>query len=70
MADGEWHSLECRRSGATLAVVVDDLVKTSVAIPATLSVVTAQPLSLGGKGVGADNDQFHGTLDDAWVQVG
>jgi hypothetical protein len=70
IADGEWHTLECRRTGATLAVVVDDLVKTSVAIPATLSVVTAQPLSLGGKGLGQDNDQFHGSLDDVWVQVG
>ena len=69
IADGEWHALECRRSGSTLSVVVDDQVKTSVAIPATLSVVTAQPLSVGGKGVGADNDQFHGTLDDIWVRV-
>jgi hypothetical protein len=70
IADGEWHTLECRRSGATLAVVVDDHVKTSVAIPESLSVVTTQPLSLGGKGVGQDNDQFHGSLDDVWVQVG
>ena len=70
IADGEWHTLECRRSGATLAIVVDDLVKTSVAIPATLAVTTTQPLSLGGKGVGVDNDQFHGTLDDVWIKVG
>ncbi|MEV6633237.1 LamG-like jellyroll fold domain-containing protein [Actinoplanes sp. NPDC051470] len=70
IADGEWHTLECRRSGATLSIVVDDAVKTSVAIPVALSVVTTQPLSLGGKGVGADNDQFHGELDDVWVKVG
>jgi hypothetical protein len=68
--DGEWHALECRRSGATLSVVVDGEVKTSAAIPADLSVVTTQPLSLGGKGVGQDNDQFHGTLDDVWIKVG
>jgi hypothetical protein len=33
-------------------------------------VVTTQPLSIGGKGVGADNDQFHGTVDDVWVRIG
>jgi concanavalin A-like lectin/glucanase superfamily protein len=70
IADSEWHTLECRRSGATLSIVVDGVVKQSIAIPATLSVITTQPLSLGGKGVGADNDQFHGELDDAWVKIG
>ncbi|MFG1604633.1 LamG-like jellyroll fold domain-containing protein [Actinoplanes sp. NPDC049265] len=70
IANAQWHTLECRRSGATLSIVVDGVVKTSTAIPATLSVITAQPLSLGGKGVGADNDQFHGELDDVWVKVG
>jgi hypothetical protein len=69
IADGQWHGLECRRSGPTLSIVVDGQVTTSVAIPATLSVVTTQPLSIGGKGVGADNDQFHGSLDDVWVRV-
>ena len=70
IADGAWHALECRRSGA-------DAVhpgrrpgaRRASAIPATLSVVTAQPLSIGGKGVGADNDQFHGSVDDVWIRV-
>jgi hypothetical protein len=69
IADDQWHSLECRRAGSTLTILVDDQVKTSVAIPGSLSVVTAQPLSIGGKGVGVDNDQFHGAIDDAWVRV-
>jgi hypothetical protein len=69
IADGEWHALECRRSGETLSIVVDDEVKASVAIPETLSVVTAQPLSVGGKGVGVNNDQFHGAVDDVWIRV-
>lgn len=70
IADGRWHRLECRRAGSTLSIVVDDQVKAGVAIPATLSVVTTQPLSIGGKGVGADNDQFHGSVDDVWIRVG
>jgi hypothetical protein len=70
IADGSWHAVECRRTGPTLSIVVDDQVQASVAIPASLSVETSQPFSLGGKGVGADNDQFHGALDDVWIHVG
>jgi hypothetical protein len=70
IADGQWHGLECRRTGETLSIVVDDQVQTSATIPAALSVTTTQPFSLGGKGVGAGNDQFHGSLDDVWVSVG
>jgi hypothetical protein len=70
IADGSWHSLECRRTGPTLSIVVDDQIESSVAVPATLAVVTTQPFSIGGKGVGADNDQFHGSLDDVWIHVG
>jgi hypothetical protein len=70
VADGKWHSLECRRTGPTLAIVVDDRLEASVAVPASLAVQTTQPFTVGGKGVGANNDQFHGTLDDVWVEVG
>jgi hypothetical protein len=70
IADGKWHDLECRRTGPTLSIVVDDQVKTSVAVPAELSVVSSMPFSVGGKGVGADNDQFHGSLDDVWIHIG
>jgi hypothetical protein len=70
IADGKWHAVECRRTGPTLAIAVDDAVQASVAVPATLSVDTPQPFSIGGKGLGDDNDQFHGSLDDVWVHIG
>jgi hypothetical protein len=70
IADGSWHTLECRRTGPTLSILVDDQLQASVAIPETLSVESAQPFSIGGKGVGADNDQFHGSLDDVWISIG
>ncbi|MBW6434813.1 hypothetical protein KZ829_13805 [Actinoplanes hulinensis] len=70
VADGRWHSLECRRTGPTLAIVVDDRLETVTAVPETLSVETNQPFTVGGKGVGQNNDQFHGTLDDVWVHIG
>jgi Concanavalin A-like lectin/glucanases superfamily len=70
ISDGGWHTLECRRAGTTLSILVDDRPQGSTTIPATLSVVTTQPLSLGGKGTSGNNDQFHGSLDDVWVSVG
>ncbi|WP_436520087.1 LamG domain-containing protein [Actinoplanes sp. HUAS TT8] len=70
VADGNWHRLECRRTGPTLSILVDDVLQTSVPVPAALAVDTASPLTVGGKGAGANNDQFHGSLDDVWVHIG
>ena len=70
IADSRWHRLECRRSGTALSVLVDDVVRGTKTIPAGLSVNTTQPLSIGGKGLAENNDQFHGTLDDVWVAIG
>ncbi|WP_067508292.1 LamG-like jellyroll fold domain-containing protein [Actinoplanes sp. TFC3] len=70
IADGEWHSLECRRSGTTLSILVDDKVTGTKAIPAALSINNTAPLVLGGKGLAENADQFQGTLDDVWVTVG
>ena len=41
-----------------------------VRVPAKLSVSNNRPLSIGGKGVYADNDQFNGAVDDVWVRIG
>ncbi|GAA3341591.1 hypothetical protein GCM10020358_33550 [Amorphoplanes nipponensis] len=70
ISDGSWHTLECRRAGTALTIVVDGRAGGSVTVPATLEVVTSQPLSLGGKGTGVNNDQFHGSLDDVWIAIG
>ena len=67
VADGRWHTLECRRAGTTLTVLVDGVVQGTKVIPATLSVSNSSPLVLGGKGLSENNDQFQGALDDAWV---
>ncbi|WP_203838440.1 LamG-like jellyroll fold domain-containing protein [Winogradskya humida] len=70
VADGEWHSLECRRTETALSIVVDDVVQKSIEVPATLSVTNAAPLVLGGKGLAENADQFQGALDDVWVTIG
>ncbi len=70
IADGHWHSIECRRTGTTLTVLVDDRVSASSTVPAALSLHTTAPFRLGGTGVVQGNDQFHGSLDDVWIHLG
>lgn len=69
-ADGHWHAVQCRRAGKVLEVLVDGVVTGSITVPAKLSVSNQRPLSIGGKGAYADNDQFNGALDNVWVQIG
>jgi hypothetical protein len=70
VADGQWHTLECRRRGAQLTVLVDGAERGATRVPADLSVRNRIPLSVGGKGSFTDNDQFQGALDDVWVSIG
>ena len=70
VADGRWHALACRRTGTTFTVFVDGVPRGSTTVPATLSVTNERPLSIGGKGAFADNDQFNGALDNVWVEIG
>ena len=70
VADGRWHALACRRAGTTLTVFVDGAPRGSTAVPARLAVTNERPLSIGGKGAFADNDQFNGALDNVWVEIG
>ena len=70
VADGIWHTVECRRTATALTVLVDGAVRGNRAIAAGLSVANDRPLSIGGKGAYSDNDQFQGTLDDVWVRIG
>jgi hypothetical protein len=69
IADGKWHNLLCERNKAQLTLYVDGQRVAGVAVPEELSIVNNAPLRLGGKGHGAYNDQFHGTLDDVFVEI-
>jgi hypothetical protein len=66
VADGAWHTVECRREAKSLTILVDGVPRGSTTIPAELSVSNGMPLRIGGKGAYRDNDQFQGTLDDVW----
>lgn len=70
VADSRWHSVQCHRMGATLAIYVDGVPRGSTTVPAKLSVSNNRPLSIGAKGAFDDNDQFNGALDNVWVQIG
>ncbi|GGJ86494.1 hypothetical protein GCM10010123_15100 [Pilimelia anulata] len=70
VADGGWHAVECRRERASLTVLVDGAVRGRVGIPAGLAIRNGSPVRLGGKSTVANNDQFHGALDDAWIGRG
>lgn len=70
VADGAWHSIECQRNGTLLTVVVDGVARATANLPANLSVSNRAPLSIGGKGAYAKNDQFQGTIDDLWIARG
>jgi Concanavalin A-like lectin/glucanases superfamily len=70
IADGGWHSLVCDRLPASLSLVIDGAVVARVDVPPGLSIANDLPLRLGGKGVGPYNDQFHGVLDDVFVEIG
>jgi hypothetical protein len=70
VADGQWHAVECARSGTALTIVVDGIVRGQINVPAHLSIVNSDPLRIGGKGTGPNNDQFNGAIDDAFVVIG
>jgi hypothetical protein len=70
VADDRWHTLECRRDGARLSILVDGVRRGAATIPTDLSVRNRIPLSIGSKGSFTDNDQFQGVLDDVWVDIG
>jgi hypothetical protein len=70
VADGRWHAVRCDRAGRDFSVSVDGVVRGTATVPARLSVTNDKPLSIGGKGAFADNDQFNGALDNVWVRIG
>ncbi|HCT76515.1 MAG TPA: hypothetical protein DGG94_16325 [Micromonosporaceae bacterium] len=69
ITDGRWHDLICDRTNSQLTLYVDGWPRAETIVPAGLSIVNEMPLTLGGKGQGPYNDQFHGTLDNAFVAI-
>lgn len=70
IADGAWHQVTCRRTAAAgVQIVIDGVVRGSAWMP-VVRLDNVADLTVGAKSVDtADNDQFHGVLDDAFMTV-
>ena len=70
IADGEWHTVMCQRSGPVLTVHVDGQLRGQLTIPATLSVANTMPLRVGGPNLRTRTGMYHGQLDDVYARLG
>jgi hypothetical protein len=68
IADSSWHRVTCRRDGGGVSIEVDGELASEQG--ATGSVTNDSPLRIGAPGVGEDDDQFHGRVDDVYLFVG
>jgi hypothetical protein len=69
VTDGQWHKILCQRSGTALSVYVDDVLKGTATLPATLSISNNLPMRIGGANF-KNSDMYHGLLDDVYAELG
>lgn len=70
IADGTWHKVTCQRTSTTLTILIDNVARGSAVLASTYDINPAgQPLTIGAKSVGNNNDQFHGALDDVYFNL-
>jgi hypothetical protein len=67
ISDSEWHRVVCHRDGNGVSIEVDGTKDEKDG--ATGSVTSPWPIRVGAPGVGDDDDQFHGRVDDVFVMI-
>ncbi|KRF06410.1 hypothetical protein ASG88_19845 [Nocardioides sp. Soil777] len=67
VADSAWHRVVCRRDGTGIEIEVDGAVDRETG--ETGSVTSEWPLRIGSPGVGDEDDQFHGRIDDVFLRI-
>jgi hypothetical protein len=67
IADSRWHEVVCRRDEHGISIRVDDTVDRRSG--RTGPVVNPSPVRVGSPGVGDQDDQFHGRLDDVFLWI-
>ena len=67
IADDEWHRVECRRDADGVTIEVDGTVDRTSA--RTGEVGSSWPIRIGSPGVGDHDDQFHGAIDDVFLEI-
>lgn len=68
IADSDWHQVVCRRDGEGVSISVDGVVEREPG--GAGSVDNDLPIRVGSPGVGDDDDQFHGRVDDVFLSIG
>lgn len=67
ISDSQWHQVTCRRDAEGISIEVDG--ERADEPGATGSVENESPLRVGAPGVGEDDDQFHGLVDDVYLVI-
>ena len=67
IADSEWHRVVCRRDAEGVSIEVDGSVDRKPAGAARSN--NAYPITVGSPGVGDHDDQFHGRIDDVFLEI-
>lgn len=70
IADGTWHKVSCQRTSTTLTILIDNIARGSALIASTYDInPVGQPVGIGAKGTGTNNDQFHGAIDEVFFNL-
>ncbi len=70
VADGAWHKVSCQRTSTTITILIDNVARGSALISSSYVINPVnQPVSIGAKGTGSNNDQFHGAIDDVYFNL-
>jgi hypothetical protein len=67
LADGRWHTLECRKTASTIQLLVDGAVFTKAASVGTLT--NTGPVSLGAKSYRGGGDWYQGLMDEVSISI-
>jgi Concanavalin A-like lectin/glucanases superfamily len=67
LADGNWHSLECRKTSNTIYLLVDGAVFTKSASVGSLT--NTGPVSLGAKSYRGGGDWYQGLMDEVSISI-
>lgn len=67
VADSVWHRVLCRRDATGVEIEVDGVVDREAG--ETGAVESEWPVRIGSPGVGDQDDQFHGRIDDVFIRI-
>jgi hypothetical protein len=70
IADAGWTFVQCKRRGSVLSITVGNRTPVPAGDDATMEISNTSKVTVGAKGTGSSNDQFHGALDNVVLSIG